>query len=302
VDSASVNGDFFKGHDFEDKVLYHIVNLTGNKPVGYESSVTEADIAIQIADELTISLEFIRSGQFHSSQERGIILDAVKELDKSGYVESLPVSGPWTIRPTRRGRSYINKWHAEWERKNNLNTSNAQPTESRLRDAQEAWIEVAKLRRELKVVKKTLPSLIADDELRQRCEDLLIAESHYDRVILQACIVLESRVRKTISGNQQITGIPLMEKAFSPKNPVLRFSELEQEQLGIMQLYRGTIAFFRNTTGHHLINTYTQDDALRFVAWVDLLLSMLKTIVSQEIGTSQNEKNTFDVNSDSEEP
>jgi len=45
-----------------------------------------------------------------------------------------------------------------------------------------------------------------------------------------------------------------------------------------MELYRGTIAFFRNTTGHHLIDTYTQDDALRFVAWIDLLLTMLKTV------------------------
>jgi len=35
---------------------------------------------------------------------------------------------------------------------------------------------------------------------------------------------------------------------------------------------------FRYTTGHHLIDTYTQDDALRFVAWIDLLLSMLKTV------------------------
>ena len=69
-----------------------------------------------------------------------------------------------------------------------------------------------------------------------------------------------------------------MEIAFSPKKPVLRFSELEQEQLGVMQLYRGTIAFFRNTAGHHLIDTYTQIDALRFVVWVDLLLAMLKTV------------------------
>jgi uncharacterized protein (TIGR02391 family) len=278
VDSASVNEDFFKGHDFEDKVLYHIVNLTGNKPVGYESSITEAEIAIQLAKEQNIDPDFIRSGQFHSSQERGIILDAVKELDKSGYVESLAVSGPWTIRPTRRGRSYINKWRENWERKSNLDTTDAQPAQSRLRDAQEAWIEVAKLRRELQIAKKTLPSLIADDELRQRCEDLLTAEQHYDRAILQACVILENRVRTIIGANQQMTGTPLMEFAFSPKNPKLSFSNIEQEQLGVMQLYRGTIAFFRNTTGHHLIDTYTQDDALRFVAWVDLLLAMLKTV------------------------
>ncbi|MHB8598778.1 MAG: TIGR02391 family protein [Ktedonobacteraceae bacterium] len=278
MDSASVNEDFFKGHDFEDRVLYHIVNLTGNKPVGYESSITEADIAVQFAEELNINPEFIRSGQFHASQERGTILDAVKELEKSGYVESLAVMGPWTIRPTRRGRSHINKWREDWERKSNLDTTNAQLTQSRLRDAQEAWIEVAKLRRELQIAKKTLPSLIADDELRQRCENLLVAECHYDRVIREACVILENRVRAAIDASKDVIGTALMENAFGPKNKLLIFSTLDQEQVGVMQVYRGVMAFFRNSVGHHIIDSYSQEDALRFVAWIDLLLAMIKTV------------------------
>lgn len=67
-----------------------------------------------------------------------------------------------------------------------------------------------------------------------------------------------------------------MKLVFSPKNAKLRISNNEQEKLGAMQLYRGTIAFFRNTAGHHLINTYSQEDALRFVTWIDLLLTMLR--------------------------
>jgi uncharacterized protein (TIGR02391 family) len=277
MDKESFTEDFFKGHDFEDRVLYYIVNLTGELPVGYEGSVTEADIAIQLAEELGITPDFVHSGQFHASQERGKILAAVEELYNSGYIERLAVSGPWSIHPTRRGRKYVADWREKWEQRKKPDMANEQSTQSNFRDAQEAWV-VAKLRRELQLAKKTLPSLIADDELRQRCEDLLVAEHHYDRVILQACIILENRVRTTIGGNQQMTGTPLMETVFSPKNPKLSFSTVEQEQLGAMQLYRGTIAFFRNTTGHHLIDTYTQDDALRFVAWIDLLLSMLKTV------------------------
>ncbi len=278
MDNGSITEDFFKGHDFEDRVLYYIVSLTGELPVGYEGSITEADIAIQLAEELGITHDFVYSGQFHASQERGRILAAVEELYNSGYIERLAVSGPWSIHPTRRGRKYVADWRKKWERRKKPDMTNEQLAQSRFRDAQEAWVEVAKLRRELQLAKKTLPSLIADDELRQRCEDLLTAERHYDRVILQACVILENRVRTAIGGNQQLTGTPLMELAFSPKNPKLSFSNVEQEQLGVMQLYRGTIAFFRNTTGHHLIGTYTQDDALRFVAWVDLLLSMLKTV------------------------
>lgn len=278
MNDTDISEDFFHGHDFEDRVLFHIVQLTGEKPVGYEGSITEADIAIQLAEELDTTPDFIRSGQFHSSQERGQILEAVQELYKSGYIERTAVSGPWSIRPTRHGRKYVANWRAGWERKKKIDTANVQAAPSRLRDAQEAWVEVAKLRRELQLAKKALPSLIADDELRQRCEDILTAERHFDRVIREACVILENRVRTTIGGSQQMTGIPLMEQAFSPKNLLLPFSNVEQEQLGVMQLYRGTIAFFRNSTGHHLIDTYSQDDALRFVAWIDLLLAMLKTV------------------------
>lgn len=281
MENADVNEVFFKDHDFEDKVLYYIVSLTGDKPVGYESSITEADIAIQLAEELSITSEFVRSGQFHSSQERATILNAVKELDRSGYVESHAVMGPWRIHPTRSGRSYIAKWCEEWERKSKLNMTKTQPTPSSFRDAQEAWIEVAKLRRELQIAKKTLPSLITDDELRQRCEDLLSAEGHYDRVIREACVILENRVRAAISANKDVIGTALMENAFGPKNKLLIFSTLEQEQVGVMQIYRGVMAFFRNSAGHHIIDTYSQDDALRFVAWIDLLLAMLKTATTK---------------------
>ena len=36
---------------------------------------------------------------------------------------------------------------------------------------------------------------VADDELRRRCEDLLAADAHHDRVIRKACVILEDRVR-----------------------------------------------------------------------------------------------------------
>jgi hypothetical protein len=42
-----------------------------------------------------------------------------------------------------------------------------------------------------------------------------------------------------------------------------------------MQIYSGVMAFFRNAAGHSVVDSYTQDDALRFVVLVDLLLAML---------------------------
>ena len=62
-----------------------------------------------------------------------------------------------------------------------------------------------------------LPSLVADQELRQRCEDLLVADAHYDRVIREACVILEDRVRKAIGVGESSYGVSLMEKAFGKK-------------------------------------------------------------------------------------
>jgi len=121
----------------------------------------------------------------------------------------------------------------------------------------------------------TYSLLIADEELMRRCEDLLAAGAHYDRVIREACVILEDRVRTVVGANKDVTGIPLMERAFSPKGGPLQLSGLEQEQLGAMQLYRGMMAFFRNDAGHHVTDTYSRDDALRFVGWVDFLLAMV---------------------------
>ena len=71
-----------------------------------------------------------------------------------------------------------------------------------------------------------------------------------------------------------------MEMAFSVKSPKLCLSVHDQEQRGAMDLYRGVMAFFRNAAGHSVIDTYTQIDALRFVVMVDLLLSMVESVVA----------------------
>lgn len=261
---------------FEDRVLYHIVDLTGDKPLPPARGVSEADIAIRLADELKITSDFPHSPQFHASDERDMILGTIQELEDEGLLEVHAVAGPWTIRPTRTARRRVDQWRARWKQDDQSSEKSPVLISPPQRDVQEAWVEVAKLRRELQLAKRTWPSLIADEELRRRCEDLLVAESDFDRVIREACVILEHRVRSTIKADDKLTAVPLMELAFSPKNPRLRFSTIEPEQLGAMQLYRSIMAFFRNTTGHHLIDTYTQDDALRFVSWIDLLLTMLK--------------------------
>lgn len=44
----------------------------------------------------------------------------------------------------------------------------------------------------------------------------------------------------------------------------------------------GVMAFFRNAAGHKVIEDYSQEDTLRFVAWIDLLLDLIANRVLTE--------------------
>jgi uncharacterized protein (TIGR02391 family) len=69
-----------------------------------------------------------------------------------------------------------------------------------------------------------------------------------------------------------------MEKAFSPKSPVLRLNDLkdksdEDEQRGFMMLFSGAIVALRNPRAHKLIEDEAER-ALEFIAFVSLLAKL----------------------------
>ena len=94
-------------------------------------------------------------------------------------------------------------------------------------------------------------------ELARRCADLLDADDHYDRVIREACTILENRVR-SCTGLSPESAVPLMQQAFSAKNPRIRLSDHEGEQQGAMEIYTGVMRLFRNGVGHRLVGTITK--------------------------------------------
>lgn len=342
---------------FEDRILYYLVDLTGDRPLMAGSGATEADLAERAAGELEVVADFPRSPGFHSSDARGTVLAAIEALEDDGYVACHKMTGAWLVRPTNDGRRRVARWREEWARQRqgqertlqrrileeldrqrradpgghassarvdierlcaDLGTGRDEylaaaqrlleqgklarheidqhpldlgyaviteagtrtlevgaATRAPSRDAQEAWVEVARLKRRLQLAERTLPSLIADEELRRRCQDLLTAEGHYDRVVREACVILENRVRTAIGADKTLIGPSLMAQAFGPKGGSLRVSDVDPEQAGVLQIYQGVMAFFRNAAGHNVIETYTQDDALRLVAMIDLLLRMV---------------------------
>jgi uncharacterized protein (TIGR02391 family) len=342
---------------FEDRFLYHLVDLAGDRPMRYLDGVPEEDIVARLADELEVAPEFARSDAYRGSHTQDVVVGTIRELEDAGLLTvPMKVIGPWKLRPTRDGRRRVAQWREEWKQRwgkqdreaqrlvlreleqqwrqdpemyklrsridverfceendieQNVYLANAyrlleqgkiatmpvkgatpasgdiyitetgrralevvETVQRPQRDAQEAWVEVARLRRRLQIAERSLPSLIADDELRRRCEDLLAADAHHDRVIREACVILEDRVRKATGASKEVVGVSLMQMAFG-KNGPLRLSEHAQEQIGAMQIYGGVMAFFRNVAGHNLIDSYTQEDALRFVVFVDLLLAMI---------------------------
>ena len=355
---------------FEDRFLYHLVDLAGDRPMGHLDGVPEEDVVARLAEELGVAPESATRETYRGSPLQDVIVGTIRELEDDGLLTvPMKMTGPWKLRPTRDGRRRVARWREEWDRRRAKQDREAQrailkelerqwragPETHKLRsqidverfceehdierdvylanahrlmdqgkvgkqrldeagpdsgliyitesgrralevvetaqrpqrDAQEAWVEVARLKRRLLIAERSLPSLIADDELRGRCEDLLAADAHHDRVIREACVILEDRVRKATGANKSVVGTSLIERAFG-KNGPLRLSDEDQEQTGAMQIYRGVMAFFRNAAGHNVVDSYTQDDALRFVVFVDLLLAMIRKSAQGQTGDGAN--------------
>lgn len=105
----------------------------------------------------------------------------------------------------------------------------------------------------------------------------LYTDGHFANAVEASVKALNGLVR--LRGGVELDGTALMEKTFSPNNPVLRFNAMENqsdkdEQKGFMQLFSGAVSGLRNPRAHGFI----EDDperALEFIAFVSLLAKLL---------------------------
>ncbi|MCH7998381.1 MAG: TIGR02391 family protein [Chloroflexi bacterium] len=123
---------------------------------------------------------------------------------------------------------------------------------------------------------------VVDDELRDRCMDLLVRPGKADTAVRDAAVVLEHRIRKAAGLGPEDYGVSLVDKALSPKTGLLDFGGLKPEREGIHQLYRGVIAFFKNPTSHQIIQDYDVTRARQVVGLIDLLLQLLREAKRKE--------------------
>jgi uncharacterized protein (TIGR02391 family) len=127
------------------------------------------------------------------------------------------------------------------------------------------------------VIKNALEYILQDDELRERCQDLILAKSKYDRAINQATLVLEQRIRTKSQPATPQNGSGLVNYAIknSLSDTVLKLTNNNTEQEGYANIFRGIVLSFRNPTHHHILDNLTQEDALRICGFIDVLLRVI---------------------------
>lgn len=110
-----------------------------------------------------------------------------------------------------------------------------------------------------------------------RAASRLYSDGHYANAVEASVKALNGLVR--LRSGLEFDGVSLMERAFNPTNPVLKFNDLadqsdKDEQKGFMQMFSGAVSGLRNPRAHKFIND-DAERALEFVAFVSLLAKLL---------------------------
>jgi len=136
----------------------------------------------------------------------------------------------------------------------------------------------AQLNSKRALLKSAIEYLVEDQELRDRCEDILLADSKFDRPVNQATLVLEERIRNKALPSDRRVGEALVNFAFNEdtSKTVLKVASGDSDdQRGFTQILRGIVPAFRNKTHHHIVNSFSREDAMRVCGFVDVLLRIV---------------------------
>lgn len=123
---------------------------------------------------------------------------------------------------------------------------------------------------------KAYEGLQLHGEIARACTSLY-RDGYYDVAIEHAVKALNGLVK--LRSDLELDGSNLMERAFNPSKPVLRFNALadqsdKDEQKGFMMMFSGAVAGLRNPRAHGFIKD-NPERALEFIAYVSLLAKLL---------------------------
>ena len=110
-----------------------------------------------------------------------------------------------------------------------------------------------------------------------RAASKLYSDGHYSSAVEASVKALNGLVR--LRSGLEFDGTTLMERAFNPSNPILKFNGLadqsdRDEQKGFMNMFSGAVSGLRNPRAHKFIND-DPERALEFIAFVSLLAKLL---------------------------
>jgi len=174
----------------------------------------------------------------------------------------------------------------EWETQDEIPNLLAS-LERALRGREQAIKRLTEENKELKaelVSLRTLRTTIADEELRNDCEDFLKREDTYIDAVRRAGVVLEERLRRSIGGDgpeRFKQGVDLVDYALMPNSGKLVVSDHPAEQEGVRMLFRGALQFVRNPPSHKKIR-YTETEAIQAIGLIDYLLLLLQQVRTGE--------------------
>ncbi|SRR6266700_973865 len=111
-------------------------------------------------------------------------------------------------------------------------------------------------------------------EIYAKCWHLYTARK-YDDAILNATKSLEVAIRTKARFPNDIVGATLINRAFKPDKPILRYSNIEAEQEGIMSLLRGIIQVFKNPQSYRFVGIQNKSECLSVLLMCSNLLYVI---------------------------
>lgn len=105
-------------------------------------------------------------------------------------------------------------------------------------------------------------------------------EGHWREAVLNSVLAITEMIRKRTGLDHD--GVPLVTEAFSPKKPLLIFSDNTTEsgkndQIGFMQIILGMYVGIRNPNAHSLEHDLTATTAARYLIFASLVAHKVET-------------------------
>lgn len=138
--------------------------------------------------------------------------------------------------------------------------------------------EIVEKQRDPEIYSLQLEQIIKNDKLLSKCLNTF-NDDEFETAIFSAYKLLEEEVRTKAMLGADDYGVVLMTKALHPDNGKLRIPtcQLHQEQEGVYNLFKGSIAFFKNPSSHRTVNYDDRLITMKIITLAELLLQILST-------------------------